>query len=789
MKTTCGEISAEEINRILLRRKNRMFGDMKFEPDIKEDISILKNAICEIYLKSGFVPSIGLINHYINMTKACNILYNDLNGTALDTFLIPLLEKDISLIRETFGMNRRYVQLYKNMDTAEEVRGSLYAFTVQCIHYLSSGTWYPDDKEDIRDQFVVDYDSLILIDAADGHDILELFKSIISSKVSIREQDYSDINILMTYLILYENTSASQMLNIVKENCVYKEILVKVVTYLLKPFCRIDSSDLITLGLFGNYKDILRLTVSLLDGNPALCEHPLIKTKTMSEDLRKLIMELMNFVPLRTLDQTKPDREAWIVIGDVIKPYSFIPKNVKIRDKSDISRNIHILNNEIPRYANALTAWCCIRENISYMGQKESFEELMKFGKIKEAVDVIKVKPALFCRRIDYILRKSSLTDGLYVISEFDKVLETADIPIPTLLTLRRHFSNRKNKTDIRIFSIKSTHVKLFSREEYREPIGDTLCTMIISSINDAINRALSKKEPMKNVYLNADVFRGLAVPRSLRNQSSGRLIPRGSRFSIPKEVKYLVPYIWWTNPKNGQRLDLDLSAYFYTKDFKTVNKMFYGNTTLTSHGVDACHSGDITNGGDYNGHGVAEHILINLDILGDIKYIVFTVHSFLSIPFTEQEHSFAGYLLYTESYKEFRGAMKEFIDHGKVDRSHLEHEVNLSSPSTDSIIAVYDVDNREIVWADQPGEMTTLPFTNVNDTKNSTLIRVMNLLQERENLLYDLIYDNVINRGGHFVDNKEEADIIFDEFSGDEVLDAKTIAPWNVEYFASELL
>ena len=77
MKTTCGEISAEEINRILLRRKNRMFGDMKFEPDIKEDISILKNAICEIYLKSGFVPSIGLINHYINMTKACNILYND----------------------------------------------------------------------------------------------------------------------------------------------------------------------------------------------------------------------------------------------------------------------------------------------------------------------------------------------------------------------------------------------------------------------------------------------------------------------------------------------------------------------------------------------------------------------------------------------------------------------------------------------------------------------------------------------------------------------------------------
>lgn len=84
---------------------------------------------------------------------------------------------------------------------------------------------------------------------------------------------------------------------------------------------------------------------------------------------------------------------------------------------------------------------------------------------------------------------------------------------------------------------------------------------------------------------------------------------------------------------------------------------------------------------------------------------------------------------------------------------------------------------------------MRKINYTNINHTKDSTFLRMMKLLQDSEIQLLSLILMNVNGRNGQFVETKEEADIIFDELSGDEELDKKTITPWNSEYFTSELM
>ena len=785
--------SIETINEILTRRKNSILVPCKYESILTQQGRAVKLSICRMYLEHGLVPSTKVINSYL--TAYSDRVTMEGSDTAGD-YITSIITRDIHTICETLGLNRRYVQLFNNIKEAAELTDTLYGLVMQCIHYLSGGTWLPHTNEDTgvmedyHTRFNIDYDNLILINGADIDVVYEIMDELISSKTSIRDEDFDDLFKIMDFRKSVDGFHTTTMLSKLANKCSYKEILVRVVAKMIQDgdFDSFDDNTISLFreyGLFMNYKDILRLAVTLLGGHPALCEHPLVKRKTMKVTWRNFIMRLMNNVPLHTIKTMKPDREAWIVIGDVIHPYRYIPKNIKLIPKYRVDKHVVLLEKEIPKYAHAITAWLCIREK-SYITSEpyDSFETLMEDGYIEDAVDLIKDKPALFCRKIDYLIRESNLSQGLKIMRDFEDALETGQVPIPTLLTLLKHFRYRYNESKFRMFTIKSIRTKLYKRDEYRKPINKTVCEMLEDLLRDAIHNGLSNYDTLGKVYINDAVFKEFAIQKSLRNQSAGRLIPRGSVFKIPENMKFLAPYIWWTNPKNNERLDLDLSAFLYTKDFGKCCKLYYGNIHLDPLGDNIVHSGDITNGGRYDGNGVSESILINTEDLGDYAYIVFTVHSYTPLPFSNQEHSYAGYALYSEVDKDIYEQRSEFID-----RNHIVREVNLSTESTDSVIAIYDVENRELIWVDQSGKPTERTFTNVNDTSDSTLLRVMSMLETREISLYELIHMNIEARGGEIVTDKAEADIIFDEYSGVEELDEKTITPFNSEYFTSNMM
>lgn len=780
------------LNEVLLRRKNSIItesGDTI--PDhLTDELEECKVLVCETYLKNGLVPSTRVIAMYLNIFKTLGSQY-DFAFEVLDR-ITTIVTRDVNLIRRVLGINRTYTQLYKNIEVARRVNGTAYDFVVQVLHYMSLGTWKPtDDGKDLHEEFNIDTDDLILIGGLDVNDIKSLLCSLVSSKTSVREQDYEDINKIICYLMGVSGVPINEIVKMIADNCVFKEILATIFANLISDGLLGEDLNIYAEGilphnnLFRNYKDILRLVVALQGGNPALCEHPLVARKDMDYKVRDFIMRLMNNVSLNTINQTRHDREAWIVIGDIIHPYSFIPKNVKLTPKYRIDEHIHTLESEVPQYANAIIAWICIREKVKYPNNPESFEQLMEAGEIEKAVEMVANQPGLFCRKIDYLLRESkSHGQRWQVMERFIEAIDNGNVPVSTLLTIYKHFETRARGTGKRIFSIKSNVVKLYARDEYRKPVSENICSILCRSLPGIIYKKITEKEDIGKVYINKKAFEGMVVPKSLRNQSSGRLIPRGSRFTIPKEIKYLVPYIWWTNTEDGERVDLDLSAVYYNADFSKVELQSYSHKKLSSFHADAVHSGDITNGGDYDDSGVSESIAINLDQLDDVKYIAFTVHSFLNIPFTEQDHSHAGYAMYTESDYNRRCTASEFVH-----RNNIQKEVNLSTKSTDSIIAIYDVDARQLIWADQPGDLRKINYTNINRTKDSTFLRMMKLLQDSEIRLLSLILMNVNGRNGQFVETKEEADIIFDELSGDEELDKKTITPWSSEYFTSELM
>ena len=782
----------KNLNELLIRRRNSIFivleeqkaDNVDFDKTVDlstSDIERIKILICENYLKNGLVPSIRIINSYLTIVSVLAECYD-----AEDT-ITRIVVRDINLVKEVLGMNRTYVQLYKNLATAESVMGTYYDLVVQIWHYMSNGTWMPE--KDIHDNLVLDYDNLVLIDGMTNTDVVRLLTSLIGSKTSIRAQDYDDIYTMIDYLLGVGDCKSEDILTIISKNCVFKEILANVVATLLNEGTLIADPNLfIKRNMFNTYKDILRLAVALQGGNPALCEHPLVKSKKMSSSLRKLIMRLMNNVSIGTIDQTRHDREAWIVIGDIIHPYSFIPKDLKLVPKNRLDIHYNALYAEVPEYTYAIMAWICIREKIKYSGNDMSFEQLMEFGNVIGAMNLVHDMPGLFCRKIDHLLREAKSHDERFVIADtFIKSISNGDVPISTLLTLFKHFSTRNDDSDLRIFSIKSDVVKLFGREEYRKPIEEDICSVLTENLATILTEKISHKEKMGKVYFNTNAFRGFVIPKSLRNQSSGRVIPRGSRFRIPNDISYFAPYIWWTNTKNEERVDLDLSAIYYTENFTECEFQNYQHKVLRKMGINPVHSGDITDGGDYNGSGVSEAIKIDLNELekSKVKYIAITAHSFLNDPFCEQDHSYAGYALYTEDeISKYTVSSSEFISREKIAR-----EVNLTANSTNAVIMVYDVANREVIWADQPGKLIPRPFTNIYNTSDSTFLRMLSLIQDIEVSLTSLIMMNLSTREAEMVDSKEEADIIFDEFCGDEDLDKKTIAPWNLEYYASNML
>lgn len=621
------------------------------------------------------------------------------------------------------------------------------------IHYISGGTIVPDyDGKYIEiDNVPLKYNELKQIKLIEDNDVIKIFTNIISSKTSISDSDKTDLQFFFE-----EMYDGSQLPEIQ-----YKENL----AIISKLF--INNSKLLNAESIKDwYKtatDVLRLYVALSDGDVSLIKPT--KFCILKRRQYKLIMDLLNNVKDLNSDFVKY-KEYWKRAGEKIYPNSFSKK----------------------KYAKVQAAFFIIRNNVKVSNWTGTVNKYFDVGNYREAINLLATRPGEFARRLDYILRTDG-TDKAQIVKIFHGIVD--EVSTPVLLKMTSHFNQRlnKDKTEFRVFFPKTANgQKCFTIENNLADLPEKETRIILKMIHNSLVSRFSKLPYLGDVFID-DSINGFLVPFSQRSASNiTHPCVRGSRFKLKENTTSIRPFIWWTNEDNGKRVDLDLSASVFDENINFVKTVSY-YSAITKEGV---HSGDITNGGPYDGLGASEFIELGLEEYSKnrkARYIVISVHCYSSSTetfngnfkckagFMELE-AFNGSVYDASSFKQ----ENEIYNRSIFDASRVDMKMDITPTNNGYIIPfIYDIKTREIIWVDMAGKAASVGCSNnVASTITGLAASLKSMINTCKPSLRELI-DLHVEARGNIVFTKEEADTIFSMTEG--------ITPFDIDIFASEYL
>jgi hypothetical protein len=254
-------------------------------------------------------------------------------------------------------------------------------------------------------------------------------------------------------------------------------------------------------------------------------------------------------------------------------------------------------------------------------------------------------------------------------------------VSTPVLLQMIAHFRQRDAMPDLRIFFPKGEVGKLFAIPSELPVLPACVAGEVSSICEGALVERFSKKPSLGRCWLD-DRLAAYNVPLAQRSASKAlRTITRGSRLPLP-DAKVLRFFIWWRN--GSGRTDIDLSAALFDADQRHVDHLSYYN--LRNFG--GCHSGDIVDAPQ----GASEFIDVELDKLcaSKVRYIVMMISSFTSQPYCDLPECFAGWMSRQESGS------------GEVyEPSTVQDKLDVASNTRICIPAVFDLEAKEVIWAD----------------------------------------------------------------------------------------
>ncbi len=625
------------------------------------------------------------------------------------------------------------------------------------VHYWSDGILYPKNhRKRVNDRLpLFDETKVKVLQLGSEADVRQIFDNICTSRTSISRTDREDI----AYLFETENMKLPDNIPH-KENAAYISAL-----YLQKnPLARVS-------GLRKYIKtatDVLRLVTAMSDGDVSLAENTRYKSFTRRQ--RRMIMELLSGCPNIEGDMLRY-KERWIRIGERIHPSEF-----------DCSR--YTLE-----YDRAINAFDKLRNNrkIETFAGKVEFD--LAYGEYESALAELVKRPGELARRLDQLLRVAHKES---VIRSFASVAEKVSTPV--LLQVREHFLHRAEQADVRVFFPKGSLAKCHSERNNLPDIDEKYCQEVIRICENALVKIYGQREPMGKVYLSED-YRNYVVPFSQRSASKAmKTIVRGSRLPMDSQTNAVRAFIWWTNMDkcdfesyDSGRIDIDLSAAIFDENWNYIEHVSY--TNLKSAKYKACHSGDIVNGGPVDGDGVSEFLDVDVDsvVRCGARYVVYQVYSFTCQTYADMPHAMFGWMERAD------------VDSGEIyEPKTVEQKLDLTADSMVCIPVIFDCVKREFIWCDMNMSLSGIHANIGGNNLESNLSGVAAVCYSMVNVkkpdLYDLIALNVMGRGV-LVDNREDADIVFDTelyLNNDTVeneRDKMVITPYDTELFMSEYL
>lgn len=625
------------------------------------------------------------------------------------------------------------------------------------VHYWSDGILYPKNhRKRVNDRLpLFDETKVKVLQLGSEADVRQIFDNICTSRTSISRTDREDI----AYLFETENMKLPDNIPH-KENAAYISAL-----YLQKnPLARVS-------GLRKYIKtatDVLRLVTAMSDGDVSLAENTRYKSFTRRQ--RRMIMELLSGCPNIEGDMLRY-KERWIRIGERIHPSEF-----------DCSR--YTLE-----YDRAINAFDKLRNNrkIETFAGKVEFD--LAYGEYESALAELVKRPGELARRLDQLLRVAHKES---VIRSFASVAEKVSTPV--LLQVREHFLHRAEHADVRVFFPKGSLAKCHSERNNLPDIDEKYCQEVIRICENALVKIYGQREPMGKVYLSED-YRNYVVPFSQRSASKAmKTIVRGSRLPMDSQTNAVRAFIWWTNMDkcdfesyDSGRIDIDLSAAIFDENWNYMEHVSY--TNLKSAKYKACHSGDIVNAGPVDGDGVSEFLDVDVDsvVRCGARYVVYQVYSFTCQTYADMPHAMFGWMERAD------------VDSGEIyEPKTVEQKLDLTADSMVCIPVIFDCVKREFIWCDMnmslSGIHANIGGNNLESNLSGVAAVCYSMVNVKKPHLYDLIALNVMGRGV-LVDNREDADIVFDTalyLNNDTVeneRDKMVITPYDTELFMSEYL
>lgn len=625
------------------------------------------------------------------------------------------------------------------------------------VHYWSYGILYPKKyrkRVNVRLP-LFDETKVKVLQLGSEDDVRQIFDNICTSRTSISRTDREDI----AYLFETENMKLPDNIPH-KENAAYIAAL-----YLQKkPLANVSELR----KYVKTATDVLRLVTAMSDGDVSLAENT--RYRSFSRRQRRMIMELLSGCPNIEEDMLRY-KERWIRIGERIHPSEF-----------DCSR--YTLE-----YDRAINAFDKLRNNrkIETFAGKVEFD--LAYGEYESALAELVKRPGELARRLDQLLRVAHKES---VIRSFASVAEKVSTPV--LLQVREHFLHRAEHADVRVFFPKGSLAKCHSERNNLPDIDERYCQEVVRICENALVKIYGQREPMGKVYLSED-YRNYVVPFSQRSASKAmKTIVRGSRLPMDSQTNAVRAFIWWTNMDkcdfesyDSGRIDIDLSAAIFDENWNYMEHVSY--TNLKSAKYKACHSGDIVNGGPVDGDGVSEFLDVDVDsvVRCGARYVVYQVYSFTCQTYADMPHAMFGWMERAD------------VDSGEIyEPKTVEQKLDLTADSMVCIPVIFDCVKREFIWCDMNMSLSGIHANIGGNNLESNLSGVAAVCYSMVNVkkpdLYDLIALNVMGRGV-LVDNREDADIVFDTelyLNNDTVeneRDKMVITPYDTELFMGEYL
>ncbi len=459
-------------------------------------------------------------------------------------------------------------------------------------------------------------------------------------------------------------------------------------------------------------------------------------------------------------------------------------KNVS--EETYVKRLKEDMSKDIPGWKifNAITH---IRENSFYKGRKYDplkiaisdiykdkirtwngeIEKLFQENNVNEAISRLSERPGMYIKSINRIVGAISKESPLHSKEENNElykkfasttiaVLDKCDMA--DVFSLYEYLNSREREDRLPIHNVKGS--LYVSDKEYipmDKDMAEGLKKISEMTIKNKIQSLDKNGQPVwegKKIYIEPGM-EDMMIPGkdSVDSSKSFEQYNKGSKIPIKAdaEEKNIRFFIWWTNmPEDNprSRVDIDLSVDMFGEDKKPRGELAYYDS---GEKYNCKHSGDITDGGPYDGEGACEYIDLDMKALKEngVRYVRCHINSFSGQNFEDLNVKFG------------------WMERSELDRSEqfniraVKQKSELSAPARGEDTVIIDTYENKVIWLDQPN-FRIQGANNISTSRDMFPILMDRYGNSDRMSMGRLAMLAIEANGGELVNNKEEADILF---------------------------